>query len=516
MNVLVLIALPFVVFLGILFFLRNHAARAHAAAMVAAAVTLLNCVFMIGPVTRNPGKLSFEENLAWIPYPPIHFHVGLDGLSLWLVFATALISLVAIASAHKLSVDPAKSDKAALFYGWLLLLEAALIGVFTAQDLFLFYVFFELTLVPTLFLMGQWGSDPDAGKNRSSAIQFFIYTFAASILMLGGIIYLFLKAGTFNYQSILAQVAAGSFRLSPAEQLPLFLVFFFAFAVKTPLFPFHAWQANAYSTAPSALGIVMAGLLGKLGTYGLLRFCLPLFPNAAREASYWINGLAIIAIIYGGLVALVQPNIKRLLAFSSLSHLGFIVLGIFSFNHFGLDGASYLMVCHAFTTAALFLMAGYLEERKGSSEIASFGGIATKAPWLATTFLICALASLGLPLLNNFVGEFLILQGAALYSFPYAAGAGLGVILSACYLLWMYQRTFLGPLSSAPVADLSMREVFTLAPLLLMIFYMGIASGNFLPAQSAVNQNILKQSKMNVEFRVLNQPTAKPEAVNGN
>lgn len=516
MNVLFLIALPFVVFLLILLFLRNNSVRAHAAALIASAVTLLNCVFMIGPVTRNPGKLSFAEDLAWIPYPPIHFHVGLDGLSLWLVFATALISLIAIASSQKLLEDPARSGKAAMFYGWLLLLEAALIGVFTAQDLFLFYVFFELTLVPTLFLMGQWGSNKDQAKNISSTVQFFIYTFAASILMLGGIIYLFLKSGTFDYQNILAQVAAGSFRLSTAEQFPLFLAFFFAFAVKTPLFPFHAWQANAYSTAPSALGIVMAGLLGKLGTYGLLRFCLPLFPNAAREAAYWINGLAIIAIIYGGLVALVQPNIKRLLAFSSLSHLGFIVLGIFTFNHYGLDGASYLMVCHAFTTAALFLLAGYLEDRKGNCEIASFGGIATKAPWLATTFLICVLASLGLPLLNNFVGEFLILQGAAFYSFPYAAGAAVGVILSACYLLWMYQRSFLGPLSTEPVADLSMREFIPLAPLLLMIVYMGIASGNFIPAQSAVNQNILKQSKMNVEFRVLNQPAAKPEAVNGN
>ena len=315
----------------------------------------------------------------------------------------------------------------------------------------------------------------------------------------------------------MAQMAAGSFRLSPAEQMPLFLAFFLAFAVKTPLFPFHAWQADAYATSPSPLGIMMAGLMGKLGTYGLLRFCLPLFPNAARECASWINALAIIAILYGALVAIVQPNTKRLLAFSSLSHLGFIVLGIFSFHLNGLDGAAYQMVCHAITTGALFLLAGYLEDRKGSSEIADFGGVASNAPWLATTFLIAALASSGLPSLNNFVGEYLVLQGVAYTGFAYAAAAALGVILSAVYLLWSYQRIFLGPKPDNGTTDLSGTETLAIAPLILLMIVMGVWSTSFLPLQSAVNAKILQQTKMNVEFRVETQPsTTNVEANRGN
>ncbi len=254
-------------------------------------------------------------------------------------------------------------------------------------------------------------------------------------------------------------------------------------------------------------------MMGKLGAYGLLRFCLPLFPNAARECAGWINGLAILAILYGALVAIVQPNIKRLLAFSSLSHLGFIVLGIFSFHINGLDGAAYQMVCHAITTGALFMLAGVLEDRKGSSDIADFGGLASRTPWLATTFLVAVLASSGLPSLNNFVGEYLILQGAAFAGFPYAAAAAVGVILSAVYLLWMYQRTFLGPNPAEDTADLSGNETIAIAPLILLMIWMGVNSGSFMPLQSAVNQKILQQSKMNVEFRV-QVPAA--EAVHGN
>jgi len=421
-----------------------------------------------------------------------------------LIAATTLLSLIAILTASKR--DPQ-------FLAWLLLLEVGIVGVFSSQDLFLFFVFFELTLVPTLFLMGQYGKDSGKTTSNAATIKFFVYTFAGSVLMLAAITYLFLKAGTFDYQNILLQVQAGSFRLSPAEQMPLFLAFFLAFAVKTPLFPFHAWQADAYTTAPSPLGIVMAGLMGKLGTYGLLRFCLPLFPNAARECAGWINGLAILAILYGALVAIVQPNIKRLLAFSSLSHLGFIVLGIFSFHINGLDGAAYQMVCHAITTGGLFVLAGVLEERKGSCEISAFGGLASRTPWLATTFLVAALASSGLPSLNNFVGEYLILQGAAFAGFAYAAAAAVGVILSAVYLLWMYQRTFLGPNPAEDTKDLSNQEALAIAPLILLMIWMGVNSGSFLPVQSAVNQKILQQSKMNVEFRVA-APVA--EAIHGN
>lgn len=504
MYLLIALLLPLVGFLACMTVLRKSQQMAFTVALAASGLALLASLAMIPEVAMNPTKVSQALSLNWIPYPPIHFSIGADGLSLWLIAATALLSLIAILTA-------AKRD--AQFLGWLLLLEVGIIGVFSSQDLFLFFVFFELTLAPTLFLMGQYGKDSGRASSTGATIKFFVYTFSGSVLMLAAITYLFLKAGTFDYQSILLQVQAGSFRLSPAEQMPLFLAFFLAFAVKTPLFPFHAWQADAYATAPSPLGIVMAGLMGKLGTYGLLRFCLPLFPNAARECAGWINGLAILAILYGALVAIVQPNIKRLLAFSSLSHLGFIVLGIFSFHINGLDGAAYQMVCHAITTGALFVLAGVLEERKGSCEISAFGGLASRTPWLATTFLVAALASSGLPSLNNFVGEYLILQGAAFAGFAYAAAAAVGVILSAVYLLWMYQRTFMGPNPAEDVADLSNQETLAIAPLVLLMIWMGVNSGSFLPVQSAVNQKILQQTKMNVEFRVA-APVA--EAIHGN
>ncbi len=508
MFLLFALLLPAVAFLACLTIFRNSKQTAYTIALAASGIALLSSLALIPEVAQNPTRLSQGLSLNWIPYPPIHFSIGVDGLSLWLIVATTLLVLIALLTA---------ANRDAKFFGWLLLLETGIIGVFSAQDLFLFFVFFELTLVPCLFLMGQYGKDSGKSTSNAATVKFFIYTFAGSVLMLAAITYLFLKSGTFDYQNMLLQMKAGSFRLSPAEQLPLFLAFFLAFAVKTPLFPFHSWQADAHATAPSPLAIVMAGLMGKLGTYGLLRFCLPLFPNAARDCAGWISGLAILAILYGALVAIVQPNIKRLLAFSSLSHLGFIVLGIFSFHIHGLDGAAYQMVCHAITTGALFALAGFLEDRKGTSDIAAFGGLATKAPWLATTFLVAVLASSGLPALNNFVGEFLILQGAAFANFGYAAAAAIGVILSAVYLLWMYQRTFLGPQPAENTADLSSPEAIAVTPLLLLIVWMGVASNQFLPAQNAVNQKILEQSKMNVEFRVAAPPLAPAtEAVHGN
>lgn len=512
MFLLLSIALPLLGAVALLTLFRRAASSAFNLALAASGFGFLATLAMIPEVLQNPNGVSELIDWNWIAYPPIHFHLAVDGLSLWLIVATGLLSLIGIASAARFTSQMEESRNPGVFLGWLLFLQAAITGVFAAQDLFLFYVFFELTLVPCLFLMGKWGQDSGSATKNGSTVKFFIYTFAASILMLGGITYVFLKAGTFDYRSILTQLAAGNFRLSTAEQWPLFLAFFFAFAVKTPLFPFHAWQADAYATSPTPLTIVMAGLMGKMGAYGLLRFCLPLFPTAARESAYWINGLAIVAIIYGGLVAIVQPNMKRLLAYSSLSHLGFVILGIFSFHQNGLDGAAYQMVCHAISTGALFLFAGYLEERRASSEIADFGGIASHTPWLSTAFLVAALASSGLPMLNNFVGEYLILQGAAFAGMPYAAGAAVGVILSAVYLLWMYQRTFLGPKPAAEMADLNFREAIAAAPLLLLMIVMGILSTPFLGAQSAVNAKILEQTKMNVEFRVNAEPAVQPLA----
>jgi NADH-quinone oxidoreductase subunit M len=323
--------------------------------------------------------------------------------------------------------------------------------------------------------------------------------------MLAALIYLYGRAGTFDYPQILQQIEAGQLVFSRAEQLPLFLAFFVAFAVKVPLFPLHTWLPDAHVEAPTAGSVILASVMLKMGTYGLIRFCLPLFPNAARDSAPWIVTLAIVGIIYGALVAMVQPNMKKLVAYSSVSHLGFVVLGIFSFTQLGLDGAVYQMLNHGISTGALFMLVGYLYERRHSLEISDYGGVATPAPWLATVFLITSLASIGLPMLNNFVGEFLVLQGAAQVNFRWTVFAAIGVILSACYMLWLYQRAFLGETPEdvrRHVHDLGPREWAAILPLVLLMVWMGTAAQTFLPPISAANAQVLEQTKINVEFRV--------------
>jgi NADH-quinone oxidoreductase subunit M len=289
------------------------------------------------------------------------------------------------------------------------------------------------------------------------------------------------------------------------EQMLLFLAFFVAFAIKVPIFPLHTWLPDAHVEAPTAGSVMLASVMLKMGTYGLVRFCLPLFPGAARACAGWICVLAIIGIIYGALVAMVQPNMKKLVAYSSVSHLGFVVLGIFTFTQPGLDGAVYQMLNHGISNGALFLVVGLLYERQHSLEIVDFGGVATVAPWLSTAFLITTLASIGLPVLNNFVGEFLVLQGAAIANFPWAVWASIGVILSACYMLWMYQRVFYGEASESVrhhIPDMSLREWAAIVPLIVMMVWMGVFSQSFLPPVSQNTARILKQTNVNVSYRV--------------
>jgi NADH-quinone oxidoreductase subunit M len=392
-------------------------------------------------------------------------------------------------------------DRAKEFYAFLLLLEFGLIGVFLAQDLFLFYVFWEVTLVPMYFLVGIWGH----GRRIYAAVKFFIYTFAGSVLMLAAIIYIYNKTATFSYPEILAMLASGRLTFPPQEQMLLFLAFFIAFAIKVPLFPLHTWLPDAHVEAPTAGSIMLAGVMLKMGTYGLFHFCLPLFPSAAHACAPWICVLAIIGIIYGSLVALVQPNMKKLVAYTSVAHLGFVVLGIFTFTQPGLDGAVYQMLNHGISTGALFLLVGMLYERRHSLEIADYGGVATVAPWLAVTFLITTLASIGLPLLNNFVGEFLVLQGAAYANFSWAVWASVGVILSACYMLWLYQRVFYGETPHevrAHVPDLNPREWAAIVPLIVMMVWMGVYSQSFLAPVGKITAAVLDQTTRNVPTRV--------------
>jgi NADH-quinone oxidoreductase subunit M len=496
MNTLdLLLFLPLVAFLLILLVGRASDALARTIALGASLVAFGLTVMLIPAVLQQPDSFSHVSRAPWIAFPPIYYHVGIDSISLWLVFlVTLLFPLVVLLSWNRIQ------RRVPLYFALLMLSEFSLIGVFVSLDLFLYYVMWELTLIPMLFLLGIWG-----GEDRSPiTLKFFLYTFFGSVLLLAATLGLYALGGSFDYPKLISDLAGGRLRIDARAQHWLFLGFFAAFAVKTPLWPLHTWQPGAYSVAPTPVTIILSAIMAKMGVYSMLRFCLPLFPLAARENAYWIALLAITGIIYGALVAIIQPNAKRLIAWSSLSHMGFIVLGIFTLHQNGIDGAIYQMVCHGISTGALFAMLAMLEDRRGSLDIAAFGGAAGRIPVLASLFLVASFASIGLPLLNNFVGEFLILQGAAHVSLAWAAAAGFGVIFSAVYMLWMYQRMFLGQpaFDVEALPDLNRREYLVLVPLVVLMFYMGVASNNFLPGIGQSTRKLIQQTKVNVEYRV--------------
>jgi NADH-quinone oxidoreductase subunit M len=479
--------LPLAGFL-ILLFLPKEISRA--AALVISLIVFVASLGLIGPYWfANPEGYAWSTNVSWITYPPIHYHVGVDGLSLWLVLLTTLLTPIAVLVSWN-SIDHRMKE----FYAFLLLLEFGLMGVFVAIDLFLFYVFWEVALVPMYFIIGIWGHE----RRIYAAVKFFLYTTVGSMLMLAAIIYLYNQSGSFDYVDIVSQIQTGRLTLDSRAEILLFLAFFASFAIKVPLFPLHTWLPDAHVEAPTAGSIMLASLMLKMGTYGLLRYCLPLFPNAAHQSAPWIAGLAITGIIYGALVAMVQPNMKKLVAYSSVSHLGFVVLGIFSFTQQGLDGAVYQMLNHGVSTGALFMLVGYLYERRHSLEISAYGGVATPAPQLSTIFLITTLASVGLPMLNNFIGEYLVLQGTAHANFTWTAFAAVGVILSACYMLWLYQRVFYGKASESVqqhVPDLTPREWAAVIPLVALMVWMGTFTQSFIPPITAQNARILQDSQ---------------------
>ncbi len=449
-------------------------------------LVLIVSLGLIAPVLDNPGGASFVTDRVWIEYPAIRYHVALDGLSLWLVILSTLLTPICVLISWKYIQKQPKG-----FYALLLLLEFGVIGVFVSLDLFLFYVFWEVSLVPMYFLIGIWGHE----KRIYAAVKFFLYTLTGSLLMLAAIIWLYNKSGTFDLLLLTDMIQKGRLALTSGESFWLFLAFFFAFAIKVPLFPLHTWLPDAHGEAPTAGSVMLASVMLKMGTYAIIRVCLPLFPGAAREAAPVIVTLAIIGIIYGALVAMVQPNMKRLVAYSSVSHLGFVILGIFTFTQTGMDGAVYQMLNHGVSTGALFILVGYLYERRHSLEISDFGGVSTPAPWLSTIFVITTLASAGLPLLNNFVGEFLILQAAMQVNFLYAAFAALGVILSAVYMLWLVQRVFYGETPGEVkhhVFDMTGREWAAMIPLLILMVWMGVGTQSFLPPIRANNVKTLE------------------------
>ena len=497
MNLLLLVLLlPAAGFLIALALPRSSPASSRYWALGISLVTFLASLALIGWFDRSLAGDQFTVDWLWISSPEIRFHIAADGVSVWLVLLSTFLTPICVLLSWNSIQNRVKE-----FYAFLLLLEFGLVGVFLAQDLFLFYVFWEVSLVPMYFLIGIWGHE----RRIYAAVKFFLYTMAGSVLMLAAIIYLYNRAGTFGYAAILDQLSSGRLAFTPFEQMLLFLAFFVAFAIKVPLFPLHTWLPDAHVEAPTAGSVMLASVMLKMGTFGILHYALPLFPSAARRCAPWIAVLAIIGIIYGALVAMVQPNMKKLVAYSSVSHLGFVVLGIFSFTQLGLDGAVYQMLNHGITTGALFALVGLMYERRHSLEIEDYGGVATAAPWLSTVFLITTLASIGLPLLNNFVGEFLVLQGAALANFTWAIWASLGVILSACYMLWMYQRVFYGVLKEevrSHLPDLNLREWAVVIPLIAMMVWMGVYSKSFLDPVGKTTARVLEQTQVNVPYRV--------------
>jgi NADH-quinone oxidoreductase subunit M len=506
MNLLtVVLALPLASFLIALLLPRSSPQASRLWALVSSLATFAASLGLLAWFDRGSSGEQFLLDVPWIASPNIHFSISANGISLWLVIlSTFLTPLCVLISWNSIQARVKE------FFAFLLLLEFGLIGVFIAQDLFLFYVFWEVSLVPMYFLIGIWGHE----RRIYAAVKFFLYTMAGSVLMLTAIIYLYNRTGTFSYSAILEMLLSGQLRLAPVEQMLLFLAFFVAFAIKVPLFPLHTWLPDAHVEAPTAGSVMLASVMLKMGCYGILHFCLPLFPAASRTCAPWIVVLAIIGIIYGALVAMVQPNMKKLVAYSSVSHLGFVVLGIFTFTQMGLDGAVYQMLNHGISTGALFIGVGLLYERRHSLEIKDYGGVATAAPWLSTMFMITMLASIGLPMLNNFVGEFLVLQGTAAANYTWTVYASIGVILSACYMLWMYQRVFygeLGPEVRSHMPDMKLREWAAVVPLIVMMFWMGVYSQSFLPPVGKVNARVLGQTQVNVPFRVDLAPVKRAE-----
>ena len=503
----VVIFLPLVAFLILMAMPKESPEGIRRFSLISSIVVFIVSLGLIGPYWFNtPGKYVFENNQPWIETPSIRYHVAIDGISLWLVILSTLLTPLCVLVSWRYIEKHVKQ-----FYAFLLLLEFGLVGVFCALDLFLFFVFWEVSLVPMYFLIGVWGHD----RRIYSAVKFFLYTMAGSALMLVAIIYLYNASGTFDYPKILAGLQSGSIAVTSQEQLLLFLAFFIAFAIKVPLFPLHTWLPDAHVEAPTAGSVMLASVMLKMGTFGLLRYCVPMFPNAARNCSGWISTLAIIGIIYGALVAIVQPNMKKLVAYSSVSHLGFVVLGIFTFTQQGFDGAVYQMLNHGVSTGALFILVGFLYERRHSLEIASYGGVATPAPKLSTVFMITMLASIGLPMLNNFVGEFLVLQGVALVNMRMTAFAAIGVILSACYMLWLYQRVFFGKATedlTHHMPDLNLREYAIIVPLIALMVWMGTFSQSFIPAISASNTVLLGPVDARRDLHVRIAPPVQPVA----
>ncbi len=510
MNLLTVVT--FVPLAGALFAVllpRDEPGQHRALALAVSLITLgLSLFLWFGfDAAAGAAEFQFEEQRAWMPSLGIGYHVGLDGVALLLVMLTTLLVPVVVLSTWKAVEDRVKEFMIAI-----LVLETAMIGTFAALDLVLFYVFWELMLIPMYLLIGIWGS-----QNRLYAtVKFFVYTFAASVLMLLAILFVsFNDGGTFDYVQ-----ARAALNVTTAQGRWLFLAFALAFAVKVPMFPLHTWLPDAHTEAPTAGSVILAGVLLKMGTFGFFRYAMPLFPEAALYFRPHLATLATVGIVYGALMCFVQTDMKRLVAYSSVSHLGFVMLGLMAISAEGLTGSVYQMLNHGVSTGGLFLLVGMLYERRHTRLLSEYGGVAKQMPWLATAFVVVTLSSIGLPGTNGFVGEFLILSGTFLSRLPngqvLTVVASTGVILGAVYMLVLVEKVFYGPIrkeENRHLPDLSLREGLVIAPVIVFIVVMGLMPAPFLaPAKPAVDRLVQRfqqaEARLGLPSRVGTVPTA--------
>jgi len=498
----ILTILTFFPMLGVLILLLVDRERQGSIRSIAFVTSLLNAAFSLYVYfnfAADSAAMQFSVNTSWIDSLGISYHLGIDGISLFLVLLTTFLTPLAILSSWS-----AVTKKVKGYYISMLFLETGMIGVFVSLDLFLFYVFWELMLVPMYFLIGIWG-----GPRRIYAtIKFVLFTMTGSLLMLVAILVLYFMnhAFTGTYTFNLLEIAELPIPLG--AQFWLFFAFALAFAIKVPMFPFHTWLPDAHVEAPTAGSVILAGVLLKMGTYGFLRFCLPLFPNAFMDNVPLFSILAIIGIIYGAIVSIRQVDIKSLVAFSSVSHLGFVMLGLFALNLQGMEGGILQMINHGISTGALFLIVGMIYERRHTRLISDFGGVSKKMPVFAAFFMIVALSSIGLPGTNGFVGEFTILLGTFKSNVVYAVLGAVGIILAAVYMLWMYQRVMFGKITKPEnenLKDLNLREKLVLIPLIIAIFWIGIYPKPFFsrmePSVKALIENAQTKYGENQSFQ---------------
>jgi len=480
--------LPLAGVLAILLIPKESLNGIKTAAFAASGITFVISLYLYFNFDPSLSKMQFEIVQDWIPALGISYHLGIDGISLFLVLLTTFLGMVAIVSSWTAVTEKVKGYMISM-----LILETGMIGVFVSLDLFLFYVFWEGMLVPMYFLIGIWGGP----RKIYATIKFVLFTMFGSVLMLVAILVLYFLNHTYT--------GVYTFDLLKIYQLPvplgaqfwLFLAFALAFAIKVPLFPFHTWLPDAHVEAPTAGSVLLAGVLLKMGTYGFLRFCLPLFPNAYIDFVPLFSILAIIGIIYGALVAARQKDVKSLVAYSSVSHLGFVMLGLFALNIQSVEGGILQMINHGISTGALFLIVGMIYERRHTRLIEDFGGLSKQIPVFAAFFMIVTLSSIGLPGTNGFIGEFLILLGTFKSNVTYAALGAIGIILAAVYMLWMYQRVMFGKLEkpeNAKLKDLNLREKAILVPIVLLIFWIGVFPKPFFDRMEVSVRSVLEMA----------------------